>query len=38
MKKQIDQATKKDQIKPREGTRILDDYVQLLQSQTYLSN
>lgn len=36
MKKQIDQATKEDQIKPREGTRILDEYAQLLKSQTYL--
>ena len=37
MKKQIDIATKKDQIKPREGTRILDEYMQILKSQTYLS-
>lgn len=38
MKKQIDIATKKDQIKPREGTRILDEYIQVLKSQTYLSD
>jgi arginine decarboxylase len=37
MKKQIDRATKGDQIKPREGTRILDEYLQVLKSQTYLS-
>ena len=37
MKKQIDRATKEDQIKPREGTRILDEYLQVLKSQTYLS-
>ena len=37
MKKQIDLATKKDQIKPREGTRILDEYMHVLKSQTYLS-
>ena len=36
MKKQIDRATK-DQIKPREGTRILDEYLKVLKSQTYLS-
>ena len=37
MKKQIDRATKEDQIKPREGTRILDEYLKVLKSQTYLS-
>lgn len=37
LKKQIDRATKEDQIKPREGTRILDEYLQVLKSQTYLS-
>ena len=37
MKKQIDRATKEDQIKPREGIRILDEYLKVLKSQTYLS-
>lgn len=37
MKKQIDRATKADQIKPREGTRMLDEYAQLLKGPTYLS-
>lgn len=37
MKKQIDRATKADQIKPREGTRMLDEYAQLLKGSTYLS-
>jgi arginine decarboxylase len=38
MKKQIDRATKADLIKPREGTRMLDDYAELLRGQTYLSD
>jgi len=38
MKKQIDRATKADQIKPREGTRMLDEYAALLKGATYLSN
>ena len=37
MKKQVDRATKADQIKPREGTRMLAEYSELLQGQTYLS-
>ncbi|NCG08306.1 MAG: biosynthetic arginine decarboxylase [Verrucomicrobia bacterium] len=37
MKKQIDRATKADQIKPREGTRMLDEYAHLLKGPTYLS-
>ncbi len=37
MKKQIDRATKADQIKPREGTRMLDEYAQQLKGSTYLS-
>ena len=36
MKKQIDRATKADQIKPREGTRMLDEFATLLEGQTYL--
>lgn len=37
MKKQIDQATKADQIKPREGTKMLDEYAELLRGHTYLA-
>jgi len=37
MKKLIDRATKADEIKPREGTRILDEYVELLRGHTYLA-
>lgn len=37
MKKQIDRATKADKIKPREGTRILDEYAELLRGHTYLA-
>ena len=37
MKKIIDRATKADEIKPREGTRILDEYVELLRGHTYLA-
>jgi len=37
MKKQIDRATKGDRIKPREGTRMLDEYVELLRGHTYLA-
>lgn len=36
MKKQIDQATKEDRIRPREGTRMLDQYAQLIESYPYL--
>jgi arginine decarboxylase len=38
MKKQIDQATKRDLIKPREGIGILEHFNQLLSSQTYLKD
>jgi len=37
MKKMIDRATKADQIKPREGTRMLDEYAELLKGHTYLA-
>lgn len=36
MKKQIDRATKADAIKPREGTRMLDEYAEILRGPTYL--
>ena len=38
MKKIIDRATKDDQIKPREGARMLDEYVKLLRGHTYLAH
>jgi arginine decarboxylase len=37
MKKQIDRATREDLIKPREGTRMLDQYTELLKGHTYLA-
>lgn len=37
MKKQVDRATKADQIKPREGTRMLGEYAELLRGHTYLA-
>ena len=37
MKKMIDRATKADEIKPREGTRMLDEYAELLRGHTYLA-
>lgn len=37
MKKQIDRATRADLIKPREGTRMLDQYTELLKGHTYLA-
>jgi arginine decarboxylase len=37
LKKQIDHATKSDIIKPREGTRMLDEYAEILRGHTYLS-
>lgn len=37
MKKQIDRATKADQIKPREGVKMLDEYVDFLRGHTYLA-
>ena len=38
LKKQIDLAIKRGLIKPKEGIRILDEYLQLLKSQTYLND
>lgn len=38
MKKQIDTATRKDRIKPREGVRMLSFYNQLLAGKTYLDH
>ena len=38
IKKQIDQAIRNSEIKPREGTKILDEYSRILKSQTYLNN
>jgi len=37
MKKQIDAATRKDIIKPREGVRLLELYSQQMLNKTYLS-
>ena len=37
MKKQVDRATKADRIKPREGTRMLASYSELLKGRTYLA-
>ena len=37
MKKQIDTATRKDMIKPREGVRLLELYTQQMLQKTYLS-
>ena len=37
MKKQIDAATRKDMIKPREGVRLLELYTSQMQQKTYLS-
>ena len=37
MKAQIDAATKRDMVKPREGVRLLELYETLLQARTYLS-
>ena len=37
MKKQVDRATKADVIKPREGTRMLASYTELLRGHTYLA-
>jgi len=36
MKKQIDRATKNDEVKPREGVRLLGLFEDLLQGKTYL--
>ena len=37
IKKLIDSATKRDEIKPREGVRWLDFYEEILESKTYLN-
>jgi|TARA_A100001015_G_scaffold54675_1_gene60035 arginine decarboxylase len=37
MKNQIDLATKADQIKPREGTRMLEKFTEVLKGHTYLA-
>jgi arginine decarboxylase len=37
MKSQIDAATRRDMVKPREGVRLLELYEGLLQAHTYLS-
>jgi arginine decarboxylase len=37
MKKQIDEATRNDLVKPREGVRLLEFYEKLIQDKTYLS-
>ncbi len=37
MKRQIDRATRKNQVKPRQGTRLLDFYEDLIRSKTYLN-
>ena len=37
MKSQIDRATKADQIKPREGTRMLEKFTEVLKGHTYLA-
>jgi arginine decarboxylase len=37
MKAQIDAATKKDVVKPREGVRLLELYESQMLSKTYLN-
>ena len=37
MIKQIDEATRNDLVKPREGVRLLEFYEELIQDKTYLS-
>jgi arginine decarboxylase len=37
MKAQIDAATKRDMVKPREGVRMLELYETIMQARTYLS-
>ncbi len=37
MKRQIDRATKKNLVKPRQGTRLLDFYEDLIGGKTYLN-
>ena len=36
MKKQIDRATKADEVRPREGVRMLEMYEEMLRGKTYL--
>lgn len=38
MKEQIDRATKDDRVKPREGIRLLNFYIQQLHEKTYLEH
>ncbi|MBC2596109.1 biosynthetic arginine decarboxylase [Ruficoccus amylovorans] len=38
MKKQIDRATRNDQVKPREGVRMLSLYTDLIGEKTYLKS
>ena len=37
MKAQIDHATRKDQVKPREGVRLLELYESQMLNKTYLN-
>jgi arginine decarboxylase len=37
MKAQIDAATRKDMVKPREGVRLLELYEKQMQNKTYLN-
>lgn len=37
MKRQIDHATKRDLVKPREGVRLLESYEALMRNRTYLA-
>lgn len=37
MKQQIDQATKNNQLRAREGVRLLSEYTELLKAKTYLT-
>jgi arginine decarboxylase len=37
MKRQIDHATKRDLVKPREGVRLLESFEALMRNRTYLA-
>lgn len=37
MKRQIDQATRRDLVKPREGVRLLEHYEKVVRDETYLN-
>ncbi len=37
MKRQIDHATKRDLVKPREGVRLLEHFEELMRARTYLT-